>query len=186
LLQLRPAAGEREQLVGGGRARFRRHCLGDLRFLRWRSHGAGGRLGGHSLGLGLIHRLARGGGGPASPVQLVLWLPGPARVPALATINEAIGPVVAVAGDALWLALDAVAAAREVDQRARNHRPDQGPCEGRLAPPHAVQACRGARSNWGGGRSLLGYNSVRHGGVGGRVVPSPRPVLENPRGGSAL
>jgi GAF domain len=28
---------EREQLVGGGRAPFRRHCLGDLRFLRRRS-----------------------------------------------------------------------------------------------------------------------------------------------------
>src|SRR5262249_1920567 len=118
------------------------------------------------------------------PVQLVLWLPGPSRIPALATINDAIGPVVAVAGDALWLALDAVAAAREVDQRAQNHRPDQGPCEGRSAPPHAVQACRGGRSNWGGGRLLLGYNSVRHGALGGRVVPSPRPVVENPRGGS--
>ena len=55
-------------------------------------------------------------------------------LPALATIDDAIGPVVAVAGDTLWLALDAVAAAREVDQRARNHRSDQGPGEGRSGP----------------------------------------------------
>src|SRR5262249_61081870 len=35
------------------------------------------RLGGHGLGLGLglVHSLARGRGGPATPVQLVLWLP---------------------------------------------------------------------------------------------------------------
>src|SRR5499427_1872774 len=129
LLQLRPAAGEREQLVGGGRAPFRWHCLGDLRFLRWRSHEAGGRLGGHGLGfgLGLVHHLARGRGGPATPVQLVLWLPGPSRVPALATIDDALGPVVAVAGNALWFALDAVAAARDVNQRARNQHREQSP-----------------------------------------------------------
>src|SRR5262249_60448394 len=93
----------------------------------WRSHEAGGRLGGHGLGLGLVRRLARGRGGPATPVQLVLWLPGPSRVPALAAIDGAIGPVVAVAGDALWLALDAVAAARDVNQRARNQHREQSP-----------------------------------------------------------
>src|SRR5262249_23239660 len=139
---------------GGGRAPFRRHRLGDLRFLRWRSHQAGGRLGGRGLGLGLVHRLARGRGGLATPVQLVLWLPGPSRVPALATIDDAVGPVVAVAGDALWLALDAVAAAREVNQRARNQHYDESPDWRRSAPPHAVQTRRGAGPNWGGHRLL--------------------------------
>src|SRR5262252_1732446 len=154
LLQLRPAAGEREQLVGGGRAPFRWHCLGDLRFLRWRSHEAGGRLGGHGLGfgLGLVHRLARGGGGPATPVQLVLWLPGPSRVPALATLDDTVGPVAAVVGDALRLALDEIAAARDVNQRARNQHYDESPDCGRSAQPHAVQTRRGARPNWGGYR----------------------------------
>src|SRR5262249_14351431 len=55
------------------------------------------------------------------------WLPGPSRIPALATIDDAIGPVVAVAGDALRLALDEVAAARDVNQRARNQHREQSP-----------------------------------------------------------
>jgi hypothetical protein len=40
---------------------------------------------------------------------------------------------VAVAGDALWLALDAVAAARDVNQRARSQRYDESPDCGRSA-----------------------------------------------------
>jgi hypothetical protein len=51
-------------------------------------------------------------------VNSVLRLPGPSRVPALTTIDNAVGPVAAVAGDALRLALDEVAAARELAQRA--------------------------------------------------------------------
>src|SRR5262249_23736872 len=73
------------------------------------------------------HRLARGRGGPATPIQLVVWLPGPSWVPALATIDDAVGPVAAVAGDALRLALDEVAAARDVNQRARNQHREQSP-----------------------------------------------------------
>ncbi len=53
-----------------------------------------------------------------TPEQLVLRLPGPSRIPALATIDDAVGPVTAVAGDPLRLALDEVAAAREVEGRA--------------------------------------------------------------------
>jgi hypothetical protein len=52
------------------------------------------------------------------PEQLVLRLPGPASVPALTTIDDAVGPVLAVAGDTLRLALDKVAATRELAQRA--------------------------------------------------------------------
>src|SRR5262249_27190149 len=107
------------------------------------------------LGLGLVHRLARGRGGPATPVQLVLWLPGPSRVPALATIDDAVGPVAAVVGDALRLALDAVAAARDVHQRARNQHYDESPDWRRSAPPHALQTPSGARPNWGGHRLRL-------------------------------
>jgi hypothetical protein len=52
------------------------------------------------------------------PEQLVLRLPRPAWVPALTTIDDAVGPVLAVAADALRLALDEVATARELAQRA--------------------------------------------------------------------
>src|SRR5262249_11438819 len=79
------------------------------------------------FGLGLVHRLARGRDGPATPIQLVLWLPGPSRVPALATIDDTVGPVAAVVDDALRLALDEVAAARDVNQRARNQHREQSP-----------------------------------------------------------
>jgi hypothetical protein len=101
---------------------------------------------GLGLGLGQVHRLARGKGGAATPEQLVLRLSGPSRVPALTIIDDTVGPVAAVAGDALWLALDEVASAREVTQRARNQHHDESP--GRSAPPHAVQVA--------GERGLIG------------------------------
>ncbi len=47
------------------------------------------------------------------------------------------------------LALDEVAAAREVNRRARNQHYDEIPDGDRSAPPHAVQTRRGARPNWG-------------------------------------
>ena len=72
----------------------------------------------YGFGLGLVHRLFREKGVPAMPEQLVLRLPGPASVPALTTIDDAVGPVLAVAGDTLRLALDEVAATRELAQRA--------------------------------------------------------------------
>lgn len=77
-----------------------------------------------------------------SPEQLALRLPRTSRVPALATIDDAVGPVAAVAGDALRLALDAVAAKREVTHRTRNQHHGQSPGGGRPAPPHAVQVAR--------------------------------------------
>jgi hypothetical protein len=60
--------------------------------------------------------------------------------------------VAAVVGDALRLALDEVAAARDVNQRARNQHYDESPDCGRSAQPHAVQNRSGARPNWGGHR----------------------------------
>jgi hypothetical protein len=93
--------------------------------LRWRTHEAGRRLKGLGLGLGLVHQMVRGR--RAIPEQLVLRLAGPSRVPAFATIDNAVGPVAAVAGDTLWLALDEVAAARDVNQRARNQHCDESP-----------------------------------------------------------
>jgi hypothetical protein len=83
------------------------------------------REGGSKLGLGLVHQMVRGR--RAFPEQLVLRLAGPSRVPAFATIDNAVGPVAAVAGDTLWLALDEVAAARDVNQRARNQHCDESP-----------------------------------------------------------
>jgi hypothetical protein len=121
LLQLRPAAGERKQLVGCESAPLLRHCLGGLRLLRWRTHEAGRRLKGLGLGLGLVHQMVRGR--RAIPERLVLRLAGPSRVPAFATIDNAVGPVVAVAGDTLWLAPDEVAAARDVNQSSRQPSP---------------------------------------------------------------
>jgi hypothetical protein len=51
------------------------------------------------LGLGLVHGLARGRGDTAIPEQLVLRLSGPSRIPALATIDNPVGPMTAVTGD---------------------------------------------------------------------------------------
>ena len=93
-----------------------------LWFLRWRSLEARRWLGWFGLrlgfGLGLVHPLFRENGVAAVPEQLVLRLPRPAWVPALTTIDDAEGPMLAVAGDTLRLALDEVAAARELAQRA--------------------------------------------------------------------
>src|SRR5262245_55343808 len=149
LLQLRPAAGEREHLAGGGRAPFLRHCLDRLRFLWLRCHEPGRRRVrwfGLGLGPGLVHRLGRGR--RARPEQLVLRLPGPSPVPALATIDDAVGPV--AARDTLWLALGEVAAARDVNQRARNQQCDQNPSGS--APPHAVRVA-GERGSIGAAAS---------------------------------
>src|SRR5262249_3984172 len=148
LLQLGPAAVEREHLAGGGRAPFLRHCLDGLRFLWWRCHEPGRRVGWFDLGLGLglVHRLGRGR--RARPEQLVRRLPGPSVVPALATIDDAVGPV--AARDTLWLTLHEVAAARDVNQRARNHQCDQS--SSGSAPPHAVQVA-GERGSIGAAAS---------------------------------
>ena len=75
--------------------------------------------------LGLVQRLARGRGNAAIPEQLVLRLPRPSRIPALATIDDTVGPVTAVSCDPLRLALDEVVTVREVDQRARNQHRNQ-------------------------------------------------------------
>ena len=63
---------------------------------------------GLSFGLGLVHRLFREDGVAAVPEELVLRLPRPAWVPALTTIDDAVGPTLALAGDTLRLALDEV------------------------------------------------------------------------------
>src|SRR5262249_567299 len=127
-------------------------CLGGLWFLRRRRRELGRRLRWLGLGLGLVQRLARGRGTAAIPEQLVLRLPGPSRIPALATIDDAVGPVTTVAGDPLRLALDKVAAARQVDQRGRNQHRDQSPgadhrqpagiyCHSLVAHMHARTCC---------------------------------------------
>ena len=109
-------------MVGSGRAPFLSQFLGNLWFLRWRSLEPRRWLGWFGLrlgfGLGLVHPLFRENGVAAVPEQLVLRLPRPAWVPALTTIDDAEGPMLAVAGDTLRLALDEVAAARELAQRA--------------------------------------------------------------------
>src|SRR5262249_5813329 len=141
LFQLRPAAGEREQLIGGGWAPFLQCCLGSLRFLRCRRQEARRRLRWLALDLkfrvGAVLRLAGRNGVTPIPEQLVLRLAGPSRVPALTTIDDAVRPVAAVAGDVLRLARDDVAAARGRIQRPQNHYCDESP--GRLAPLHVVQ-----------------------------------------------
>src|SRR5262249_23127889 len=143
--------------------------LGGLRCLRWRSRELSRRRGwrGLGLGLGLVHRLPFKKGVAATPQQLVLRLPGPSRVPALTTIDDTVGPVAAVAGDALRLALDEVAPTREVTQRARNQRRDESP--GRSAPPHAVQVA--------GERGLIGAALPSRGGAG--AVTPLRPTCGN-------
>ena len=92
----------------------------------------------------MVRRKARGR--RAIPEQLVLRLAGPSRVPALATIDNAVGPVAAVTRDTLWLALDEVAAAHDVNQRVRNQHCDQSPSGS--APPHGLRVA--------GERGLIG------------------------------
>src|SRR5262249_38831409 len=108
--------------------------------------------------VGAVLRLAGRNGVTPIPEQLVLRLAGPSRVPALTTIDDAVRPVAAVAGDVLRLARDDVAAARGRIQRPQNHYCDESP--GRLAPLHVVQVARE--------RGLIGA------ATGGCVIPPIR------------
>lgn len=108
--------------------------------------------------------LAGGKGRTPIPEQLVLGLAGSARVPALTTIDDAVGPVSAVAGDALRLARDEVTAARVVIQRAQNDHCEKN--AGRLAPLHAVQVA--------GERGLIGAAAD---GSAIRLISNTAPIV---------
>jgi hypothetical protein len=84
-------------------------------------------------------------------VNSVLRLPGPSPGTSTHDHRQCGRPSGAVAGDALRLALDEVAAVRDVAQRARNQHCDES--SGRSAPPHAVKVARergliGAAAKW--------------------------------------
>ena len=114
--------------------------------------------------VGAVHRLGCGNGVILIPEQLVLRLPGTSRVPALTTVDDAVRPMAAVAGDALRFARDDVTAARGPIQRAQNRHCDESP--GRLAPLHVVQVA--------GERGLIGAAT---GGSVIRLISNTAPVV---------